>query len=281
MVFARKTRVITRPCSFEKPPQMTFKLGNPPIIEGSIRAVMIPSPESIWDWEDVERMLKTYSDELPITEIFPSWTSQPKGLEKGKLPKEIEISVKPKYARVRTESRSKIVQVGQNELLVLRTRLSDAPYPGFSQLNQDFDDALSRYCEHIATDGVESANLHYVDLIVIPEMYGQGLDLHDYFVGSPEFPSNPFGELAQVSWSTMFKCPPNSPDFARLSVQMLRPDATDGRFRLDWHCFCPEFSSLDRNSIAERLDAAHNYLISCFKAVCKDPVWNLFDPIVP
>lgn len=239
---------------------------------------MVPAPESEWSWEDVDRLLSSYSDELPELEMLPEVTHQPKGVARGELPKEIEIHVKPQYLRARTASRSKIVQVGRGELLLIRSRGVTEPYPGFDRMLADFRDASVRFCEHIPTQGVESAELHHVDLIVIPGMYECDLGPGDYFEGAPVFPTLPFGEVATVSWSTLFSCP-DSPDFAQLSVQMLPPDGGDGKFRLDWHCWCPELQIDDVGAIEERLRSAHNYLKSCFQAVCKKPVWDLFEPV--
>ncbi len=257
---------------------MTFTLRKPPIIESWIRTKMVSASESEWRWEDVGSLLESYSDELPELEMLPEVTHQPKGVEQGELTKEIEIHVRPQYLRARTASRSKIVQVGRGELLVIHTRDATQPYPGFDRMLADFRDSLARYYEHIPAEGVESAELHDVDLIVIPQMYACDLGPRDYFEGAPVFPERPFGDVASVSWSSLFSRP-DSPDFAQLSVQMLPPDEGDGRFRLDWHCWCPELPADDEGAIAERLRSAHNYLKLCFRAVCKKPVWDLFEPV--
>jgi uncharacterized protein (TIGR04255 family) len=222
-------------------------------------------------------VLRTFCDELPKVEMLPKIKHQPKSVKEGQLPTEIEIHVEPQYLRARTESRSRIVQIGRNELLLNQIRSGDEPYPGFDAVLADFLDALGRYNEHIETDGVESAELHYVDLVVIPDLYKSGKEPRDYFVGAPEFPNQPFGNVASVSWSTVFSRP-ESIDVLQLAVQMLPPDEDEGRFRLDWHCLCPELRADDESPIAERLRSAHNYLLSCFQAVCKKPVWDLFEP---
>jgi len=64
---------------------MTFTLRKPPIIESWIRTNMVSAPESEWRWEDVGRLLESYSAELPELEMLPEVTHQPKGVEQGEL----------------------------------------------------------------------------------------------------------------------------------------------------------------------------------------------------
>ena len=236
---------------------------------------MLPAPESEWEWYAADQVLRSFRDDLPEVEMLPKATHQPMGFKKGQLT--TEIRVEPQYLRARTESRSRIVQIGRNEVLLSRIRSGDEPYPGFEVVLADFLDALGRYNEHIATESVESAELHYVDLVIIPDLYKSNNEPRDYFVGAPEFPNHPFGDVAGVSWATVFSRP-ESLDVMQLAVQMLPPDEGEGRFRLDWHCWCRQLPADNENPIAERLRSAHNYLLSCFRAVCKDPVWDLFEP---
>jgi len=256
---------------------MTFKLGNPPVIEAWIRAAMASAPESEWNWSDVFEMLSGYGDEYSELESLPEFTPTAKGLDKNQLPEEIQIHVAPRYVRTRSADRTKTVQVGRHELLVIHGRANDQPYPGFGKLFGAFLDAVGRYREHVPTIGVASVELHYADLIVIPDLYTEQREISDYFVGAPDFPAEPFGGMAGVSWSALLSCP-ESQDFAQVALQMQPPDGNDGRFRLDWHCWCPELPPDDAGAIENRLHSAHNYLNSCFRAICKEPVWNLFDP---
>lgn len=256
---------------------MAFKLGNPPIIEAWIRATMASAPESGWNWSDAFKMLTEYGDDYPVLESLPEFTPTPKGLDENQLPEEIEIHVAPRYARTRSVDRTKVVQVGRHELLVIHGRANDQPYPGLETLFEAFLDAFGRYCEHVPTIGIESVELHYADLIVIPDLYTEEREIGDYFVGAPDFPAEPFGAVGSVSWSALLSCP-GSPDVAQVSVQMQPPDGNDGRFRLDWHSWCRGVPPDDIRAIENRLHIAHNYLNSCFQAICREPVWSLFDP---
>ncbi|MCA9155445.1 MAG: TIGR04255 family protein [Planctomycetales bacterium] len=256
---------------------MTFELGRPPIIEAWIRANFQPATETEWNWSDVANLIATYEQELCELEMLPSATPVARHLKKGQLPKEVLIKVEPRYLRARTTDRTRIVQVGQNELIVVQGRGADSGYPGFTKLLQDFMEALTRYRDHLTPLCVDSVELHYADLVVIPNMFLESLELADLFDGAPSLPADPYGNMAAVSWSIGLVCP-NSTDFAELAVQMQPPDEDNGRFRLDWHRYGCELADDSPAAIAERLRIAHNYLKECFRTVCKDPVWLQFDP---
>jgi uncharacterized protein (TIGR04255 family) len=254
---------------------MSFNLNKPPVIETWARANMVPAPESTWQWLDALRLLKTYREELPILEDLPEFTPQAKRIDGG-VPTEIELLVEPRYFRCRTKDRSRIVQVGRNELVVGHGIDKGGQYPGFSELLREFLAAISRYLEHLDASSVDSVELHYVDLIVIPELYVDGKPPSEYFEGAPELPVTTFGEIINVAWSYVLSCP-GGPDVAQLAVELLSPDpeTQDGRFRINWHATCPELGD-GKNAVEERLSAAHDYLKRCFRKVCKPAVWELF-----
>lgn len=256
---------------------MVFELGKPPIIEGWIRATMIAAPDFEWSWPNVDLMLQSFGGDLTEFENLPEFTPKARRTDRNRLQTEIEIHVEPRYMRARAEDRSRSVQVGRNELLVTQGRSQRQSYPGFQSLLKAFLLALDRYRTHIQTLGVSHVELHYVDLVVVPEMYKQGTSPGDYFTGAPELPPDPFGDVSGVSWSAVLSRR-DSQDLAQLAVQLQAPDGHDGRFRLDWHCWCPELPADDQGAVADRLTSAHNYLKCCFKALCKPVVWNLFEP---
>lgn len=257
---------------------MPFKLRKPPVIEVWARANMVPAPESEWDWREAGAFLNSYKAELTFSEKLPAFTPQATGFD-GDIPTELTIHVEPRYLRVRNEDRSKVVQIGRHELVIAHGRTEDQPYPGFDAISGSFLDGIDRYCDRFPVADVESAELHYVDLVIIPELYAKGLPPGDYFEGAPDLPLTPFGGLAKVSWSFAFSCP-GSQDSAQLSIELLAPDmeSDDGRFRIDWHITCPEVGR-DRAGIAARLQVAHEYLKTCFQHVCKPIVWELFEPV--
>lgn len=141
-----------------------------------------------WSWVEATGFLDAYADELPIAEELPEITPTAKPVEEGQLPKEIVIRVR--YRRRRTESRSKIIQIGQNELLVTCLRENDVPYPGFVHVLEAFMESLARYREEIGFSAVELVELHYVDLIIVPELFASHgpTGLKVLFVGAPEPP---------------------------------------------------------------------------------------------
>lgn len=257
---------------------MSYKLNKPPLIEAWIQASVVPAPESEWTWEAADQVLRSFGGELDVFEHLPSYTPEVRKFSKDKRPTEIEIRVEPRFLRVRDQIRSKLVQISHNELIVTGIRQDDTEYPGFDKLLESFLQAFERYCEFIPVAGLQSVELHYVDLVVISELFDSGKELDELFVGAPKLPEKPFGGVVNASWSTTFM-PSKPPIVAQLSVQMHPPDGGEGRFRMDWHCWCEEIESIDRDAIAARLRRAHNFVLECFRASIQPSVWQLFEPV--
>ncbi len=257
---------------------MTFKLKKPPVIEAWIQASLEPTPESEWSWEPVANVLQSFGGDLDVFEHMPSFSPEAKKFDKDNRPTEIQIRVEPRFLRVRNKQRSKVVQIGHNELLVNSVRQDDEHYPGFEALKGSFLESLDRYRERIPVLGVHSIELHYVDLVVIPGLYDEVRELDDIFVGAPRLPEDPFGVTISSSWSNTFVNPTSNVPI-QLTIEMLAPDGQDGKFRMDWHCWCPEISGLDAESITSGLSVTHDFLLKCFQAVFKPDVWKLFDPL--
>lgn len=256
---------------------MSFKLRSPPIIEAWIRATTLPYPESEWNWGAAHEVLKSYGDALPVRERMPKFTPMPvedAGPDGDDL---IEIHVEPLCLRVRTESRSIAVQLGKNEIVVAHARTDANSTPGFNALLEGFLDALKRFEASFPIVGLAQIELHYVDLVVIPEMYVIGSSARDFFHGAPDLPSQPFGGVARVAWSHVLVAP-NDIGLAQMSAELDPPDGDSGRFRLHWHFWCPGVSPHSTTTVTSRLQQAHDYLLACFRATCKDRVWQLFDP---
>lgn len=96
-----------------------IELGKPPIVEGWVRASYVPSQDDTqWDWHEAVDFLESFRQELPIRESLPEMVPVASDLKDGELPDVIEIQVQPKYIRVRTDTRSKVVQVGEHAQFV-------------------------------------------------------------------------------------------------------------------------------------------------------------------
>ncbi len=261
-------------------PFMTFELNNPPIIESWIRATFDVPPESPeWDWESATPFLDSIGEEfnLPVREVMQIPEPIVERLDDEGLPETIELRAKPGLLRVRTESRDRVVQVGQAEVLVSQMRDEVGSYPGFTPLRDLFMTVQERFRRAMSVGSLSGLEVHYVDMIhlLVPGEF----DLRDFFEGAPELPPEPFGLSFTAEWAMKLLTPePDCTDVAELSVQSMPPE--DGRlpFRLDWHRWCRDVAD-DSESIASRLDMAHTYLKDCFRAVCKPAVWQSFDPV--
>jgi uncharacterized protein (TIGR04255 family) len=258
---------------------MSFILGKPPVVEAWAQATMTPTPESEWDWEKAEGFLRLCKQEGEVLEFLPEWTPEAQEAIQGKRLGPIELTVEPRYVRVRSKDRSRVVQVGQNELIVVQGRDPKSGFAGFEALSASFLESVEKYGNNLGSQGVDSVELHYVDLVVVPDLYNTGLSLPEYFEGAPNLPAEKYGPVMRVAWSYKLACP-NKIDYAELTVKLLPPDNedNDGRFRLDWHAWCPNVASPDLTVAETRLRAAHDYLKSSFKELCLPPIWTLFDP---
>ncbi len=256
---------------------MDFELSKPPIVEGWIRALFESPQDGLeWDWDCVVDFLGCFADELPVRERMQVPEPIVDHLPEGEVPTEIQIRVVPKYFRARTVSRSRVVQVGENELLVSQLRDENGCYPGFTPLLNHFMAVLTQFREHVNLGVLNGLELHYVDIIRIPVVDEDVIDLRDFFDGAPEVPKDPFGGSFRTDWSMSF-ITPDCDDISEFSAQLkpVRDRILD--VRLDWHRRCRNLPD-NPESIASRLRMAHTYLKNCFRHVCKPPVWHTFQP---
>ena len=256
-----------------------FKLGKPPIIEWWIRSTFVPPDDGEpWDWSHVFAFLDKYKEVLPTAERLPNIVPQAEPvIDPDSRNFIFEVAAEPAYFRRRTEDSSKTVQVGEHELVVSHLRKRPGTYPGFNDLFRQFDEFLSDYYRTFQPAAIDKLELHNVDLIVIPERANEKFELTDFLVGAPTLPPEPFGTAFDTDWSISFSCP-DPRDIAHVAFSMLPPDGNDVRFRLDWHYWCQKIADEDRNSVADRLQIAHNYLNRCFRTIFTPFVWDLFEP---
>ncbi len=257
---------------------MSFELRSPPVVEAWIRASTLPSPESEWSWENAKDVLQTYGEDFPVREILPNFVPKPMPGLDPEIPRHIKIEVEPLCLRVKTSCESKVVQLGQNEIVVAHTRTDGQGPPGFQRLLAEFLDAMQRYDRIIPIVGLAQLELHYVDLVVIPGLYEPNSSPSDYFVGAPILPAEPFGDVARVSWSHVLY-PAGDIGHAYMSAQLEPPDGNQGRFLLHWHFWCPGVAPLSSDAVDSSLRQAHDYLLACFRATCKNKLWELFGPL--
>lgn len=257
---------------------MDFELGKPPIVEGWIRASFAsPAESSEWDWERTADFLGSLKEEfeLPTQEALRIPEPVVEKVDGSGFPTKLRVREVPKYQRIRNEAKTKVVQVGENELLVSQMRNENGEYPGFSPLRVMFMQVVEKFREAIPAGDIATLEVHYVDVVRL-EIAGE-FDLREYFDGAPEPKPTPYGHSFSTEWSLKFRIP-DCGDTAALSVQSLQPDDGFLPFRLDWHRWCYQVGN-DAESIALRLEVAHTYLKECFRAMCLPPVWNSFEPL--
>ena len=259
--------------------EVDFKLKNPPIIEWWIRSAFVPPDDGEpWEWDRVFQFLDKYKDALPTAERLPNFVPQAEpAIDPDSKNFIFEVAAEPAYLRRRTEDRSKTLQIGEHELVVSHLRKEAETYPGFNDLFEQFRDFLDDYYQAFQPAGIDTLELHNVDLIVIPDKAAEEFELTEFLLGAPTLPSEPFGAAFDTDWSISFRCP-DPRDVAHVSFSMLPPDGNDIKFRLDWHYWCRKIESHNPDSVADRLKVAHNYLNRCFRKIFTPFVWNIFDP---
>ncbi|MEZ6121649.1 MAG: TIGR04255 family protein [Planctomycetaceae bacterium] len=230
-----------------------------------------------WDWGQTAAFLDALKDEfeLPIREAMQIPEPVVEKVDGSGFPTELRLRKVPKYQRIRNEAKTKVVQVGENDLVVSQMRDENGNYAGFTPLRSLFTEVAGRFRESIPVGDIATLEVHYVDMVRL-KIKGK-FDLRDYFDGAPEPRSTPYGHSFSTGWSLKFRTP-DCGDTAELSVQSLQPDDGFLSFRLDWHRSCYQVGN-DPESIAVRLLLAHTYLKECFAAMCLPPVWNSFEPL--
>ncbi|MEM9411309.1 MAG: TIGR04255 family protein [Planctomycetota bacterium] len=259
--------------------ETSFKLRKAPVIEWWIRCNFFPREDGEpWDWNAALEFLRQYKDELPIEEHLPSFIPQAKPVKDKKTDRiKFEATVEPAYFRRRTDNTSRSVQVGRDELVVTQLRTETNEYPGFSKLLADFENYLQQYDDILKPSAIDDIEVHYVDLVVVPDAATENFEITDFLIIGPELPQEPFGSAFHTSWTMSFICP-DVRDISHFSFELLPPDGKDIRFRLDWHYICRKLASGSDESVADRLTIAHNYLNRCFQKVFTPEVWELFEP---
>lgn len=190
------------------------------------------------------------------------------------------MDFKTEISRVRSfnVARTRCIQVMKERLVYSAIKTSE-PYPGYEALRDEALGLLDEYISQITPSHVRETALFYKDIIEISATDKRIENLRDYFRDIPEMQPQIFGDTVYFSFQHMFACPTDKGPLIQSLKQLPNDPAIDSvRFEMTWLKACEGVNSLDRENIKGRLDAAHDYLSSCFRASLTDATWQLFEP---
>lgn len=255
-----------------------MKLGKPPVVEVWISFRFDPNEKKReWDIGQVRRFIDLHNTELPKLEAIHE---REVNIEEGlptELPRVLSRRVSVKAVRIFNESRTRILQIRDDEISVHMIR-AGADYPGFLHLRDEAIAKLRSYMEVFQPVAVRSASLHYVDLVEIPSPENQTIELTDYFITFTDLPAKPFGLVHNLAVEYTVNCPVDSGPLV-LKMSSLPFSEAMFRFRLEWHKYIADVGSLEIEKIVARLNSSHDYLRDCFWASLRSRTVDLFEPI--
>ncbi len=253
-------------------------LKNPPVIESWIGFRFEPAEHARpWDIQAADKFLSCFESTFPHREAFFRTQFEIQEISPSRRPRIVSRETQLEKVRARNEEGTAWLQVAEDLMVYNRTR-GDGTYHGFASLR---DEALSKLSEYVAffqPIRLQSAQLHYVDVIKIPIPADKKLELDECFNLHVTVPSQ-FGDTLYFETRLLLQ-PPNEADTLEVRFKSEPPseDPAAYRFRLNWHMSCASLGGFDPEVVKGRLDQAHEYLISSFKASVTERTWSLFEP---
>lgn len=165
----------------------------------------------------------------------------------------------------------RVVQVGPHRLVLNQL----PPYYGWERFRRDAERIIGAYLEIWPADKVESASLHYIDMVVIP---GEAVRLEEYFTFYPVFPQplleRPTSFLAMAS---QFEgdAPGETLD---VSIQHRVERKDQMVSRLQWDYLATRTYRASVRDMIGWLDKAHELTSVAFRASLTQKCEALFEP---
>jgi uncharacterized protein (TIGR04255 family) len=254
------------------------KLNNPPVSQTWIGFLFESSANKRpWDIQSASEFLARFETSFPHREATFATSYEIQEIPLGHRPRIVGHDSQLEKVLARNMDSTHWLQLADNRIVYNRTR-GEGVYLGFVSLRDEALSKLAEYVEFFRPCKLVSADLHYVDQIEIPIPPGRKLDLQEYFKLRVEIPDD-YGPTWYFS-TRLFLHPPIDGDILEVRFQSEPPisDASFYRFRIDWHMVCGNISVFDAETVKQRLDQAHDCLMTYFRASVTERTWALFQP---
>jgi uncharacterized protein (TIGR04255 family) len=254
------------------------KLNKSPVIQTWISFTFMPAAQKRpWDLPTASEFLSRFDSSFTHREAIFETEYEIQDLSPAHMPKIVNREYQLDNVKARNEESTHWLQIADNRLVYNRTR-GEGAYLGFESLRDEALRKLLEYVEFFQPSSLRTAELHYVDLIEIPIPADRHLELEQYFKLRVEIPSV-YGPTWYFS-TRLFLRPPIEGDIleVKFTSEPPVPEANTYRFRIDWHMACSGIKVFDQEVVRERLDKAHDCLMTYFKASVTERTWALFQP---
>ncbi|HEX4607017.1 MAG TPA: TIGR04255 family protein [Urbifossiella sp.] len=256
-----------------------MNLGKPPVVEVSV-AFWFEASASAADWghERAVKFLDQFQAEYPESEVQAEQRVQVQKLPRsGSTLKTTHV---PIAFRAYPPDRSRYLLTAKDYLQCIFLRTPENDYQGFQSLKAEALGKFDEYVRFHRPTKVTGFALSYVDLVRIPTVNKRAA-LNDFFTICEDPDEETFGVAGFIRKS--FKTvPPGSQDILTFEIYNLTkaggPDESAIPFRLEWTLQGFKGLTVDPAAIGERLEAAHRFLLTCFKRSFTPRGWALFDP---
>ena len=199
-------------------------------------------------------------------------------VDRLRKPRIVEFGSSLDGVRSSNANKSKYVQLTPTSLVCNFIRTNDKGYDGFSASKVDALATLRIYVEMFRPLRLLEFALQYVDLIEIPWLATEDIELEEYFSLGIRLPKTGFGGISDFLVQATTH-PPNSEDILEVRLQDERdPLGETSRFRMDWRLRGRHRLSLVPEEVGSRLEEGHALLLDCFRNSFTEKTWKLFDP---
>ncbi|MFH5806168.1 TIGR04255 family protein [Alienimonas sp. DA493] len=265
-----------------------MKLRNPPLVEAWIdfRFETPPAPPDPTGAERAERLLrKHFGEELPqvehlVEDLFEFKPPRPEARPS------LTVSQRTVAVRAANHAGTSVVQMGPNFASAHFVRADGADYPGFPALRDRALEVLRLHMEEFGESDppgrcLRAFGLHNIDVVDVPREPDGSADLSSWFEFDVRVPSVGVGD---PPFRVAARCESTTPvEDVRLTFSFESQDApadAGARFRLEWHLdgSAGGEGPAGPETVRPRLDAAHAYLNTVFRAAFTDAMWARFSP---
>jgi len=138
-----------------------MKFKKPPVVETWITIEFDPNEnKQQWDLELVQKYVRQFQNELPKFEATHEKTLQVEEVSSTDFPEVIDAKIQLKFVRLWNESRSRMLQVGDDQLVFHVLKCDEGP-PGYSKVREAMAPKLEEYLQVFQPTQIRHAMLHY------------------------------------------------------------------------------------------------------------------------
>jgi uncharacterized protein (TIGR04255 family) len=156
-------------------------------------------------------------------------------------------------------------------------RINKGVWSGFQTLRDEAFATLQKYKEFRQLNKLKSVCLHYKDIVKIPKVNSNTIDLAEYFTIFPQVPDVGFGTVEGFSLLVQPSgiCKNANTIVTLQSVPVTDKQANEYPFVMDWHMMSTVPIS-DDTTAKEWLNDAHNGVYKAFKSAFTEKGLALF-----